>query len=277
MVRRSRILGILLLAWLSLCADAWSSSFTHSPPMGSLIVDVEMPALGGGMQLLLANATANVIVFFKPGQENSILALKEIAELEKEFLGKSVHWVGIVSDRISKQDAEAAVQETGITMPILIDAGDALYGRFNVALEPVTFLCDRDHKLVAYQPFTKVNYGAVIQARIRHLLKEINDEQLAAVLNPPAATFGSDTAAALRRLKLAEMLLKSKSYDKALESVNVSIEKDPGLAAAYTLRGEILVAQDKCSEAIPSFEQALKLDPKDARAQQGKESCRKIQ
>src|SRR6266545_528902 len=102
MVRRSRILGILLLAWLSLCADAWSSSFTHSPPMGSLIVDVEMPALGGGMQLLLAN----VIVFFKPGQENSILALKEIAEIEKEFVGKSVHWVGIVSDRISKEDAE---------------------------------------------------------------------------------------------------------------------------------------------------------------------------
>src|SRR6266542_65401 len=261
MVRRSRILGILLLAWLSLCADAWSSSFTHSPPMGSLIVDVEMPALGGGMQHLLANTTANVIVFFKPGQENSILALKEIAELEKEFLGKSVYWIGIVSDRISKEDTETAVQETGITMPILIDAGDALYGRFDVALEPVTFLCDRDHKLVAYQPFTKVNYGAVIEARIRHLLKEINDEQMTAVLNPPVANFSSDAAAAQRRLKLAEMLLKAKSYDKALESVNVSIEKDPGLAAAYTtLRGEILVAQDKCSEAIPSFEQALKLD-----------------
>ena len=257
-----------------MCADALAAgSFTHTPPMGSLIEDVEMPALEGGVQHLLADATANVIVFFKPGQENSMGALKEIAEVEKELVGKSVHWVGIVSDRISKQDAEAAVQETGITMPVLIDAGDALYGRFDVALEPVTFLCDRNYKLVAYQPFTKVNYGAVIQARIRHLLKEINDEQLAAVLNPPAATFSSDTAAALRRLKLAEMLFKAKSYDKALESVNVSIEKDPGLAAAYTLRGEILLAQDKCSDALPAFEQALKLDPHDARALQGKKSC----
>ena len=273
MVKRLRILGIVLLAWLSLCASAWGGSFTHSPPMGSSIEDVEMPSLAGGMQHLLANATANVIVFFKPGQENSIRALKEIAELEKQFVGKSVRWVGIVSDRIAKPDAEAAVKETGITMPVLIDAGDALYGRFDVALEPVTFLCDQDHKLVAYQPFTKVNYGAVIEARIRHLLKEINDEQLAAVLNPPVATFSSDTAAAQRRLKLAEMLFKSKSYDKAMESVSVSIEKDPGLAAAYTLRGEILAAQDKCSEALPAFDQALKLDPKDARALHGKESC----
>ena len=272
MVERLRIFGVLLLAWLSLCANAWGA-FTHTPPMGTLIENVEMPALSGGMQHLLSNATANVIVFFKPGQENSLAALKQIAEIEKRFVGKSVHWVGIVSDRIAKPEAEAAVKETGVTMPVLIDAGDALYGRFDVALEPVTFLCDQDHKLVAYQPFTKVNYGAVIEARIQHLLKEINDEQLAAVLNPSVATFSSDAAAAQRRLKLAEMLFKSKSYDKALESVNVSIEKDPGLAAAYSLRGEILAAQDKCSEALPSFDQALKLDPKDARSLQGKENC----
>lgn len=274
MLRQLRILGLLLLASLCLCADGWSSSFTHTPPMGTLIEDAEMPACEGGVQHLLANATANVIVFFKPGQENSIHALKEIAEVEKDLVGKSVHWVGIISDRMSKQDAEATVKETGIKMPVLIDGGDALYGKFDVALEPVTFLCDREHKLVAYQPFTKVNYGAVIQARIRYLLKEIDDQQLAAALNPPVATFSSDAAAALRRLKLAEMLFKSKNYDKALESVNVSIEKDPSLSAAYTLRGEILLAQDKCSEALPSFEQALKLDPKDARATQGKESCR---
>jgi tetratricopeptide (TPR) repeat protein len=275
MVSRFQILVVLLLAWPLLCANAWGAVFTHTPPMGTAIEDVEMPSLAGGMQHLLANATANVIVFFKPGQENSLRALKEIAELEKQFSGKSVHWVGIVSDRIAKPDAEAAVQETGIAMPVLIDAGDKLYGKFDVALEPVTFLCDRDHKLAAYQPFTKVNYGAVIEARIRYQLKEINDEQLAAVLNPPAATFSSDTGAAQRRLKLAEMLFKAKSYDKALESVNVCLEKDPALAAAYTLRGEILVAQDKCSEALPAFDQALKLDPKDARALQGKESCRK--
>lgn len=274
MQKRVRIVGVLLLAWFVFGTSALGGAFTHTPPMGTSIEDVELPSLGGGMEHLLSNAAANVIVFFKPGQENSILALKEIAALEKEFVGKSVRWVGIVSDRISKADTEAAVKETGIAMPVLIDAGDALYGRFDVALVPVTFLCDRDHKLVAYQPFTKVNYGAVIEARIRHLLQEINDEQLSAVLNPPVATFSSDAAAAQRRLKLAEMLFKSKSYDKALESVNVSIEKDPGLAAAYSLRGEILAAQDKCSEALAAFEQALKLDPKDVRASQGKESCK---
>src|SRR6266513_1133080 len=105
MVKRCRMLGFLLLAWPLLCASAWGGSFTHSPPLGSPIDDVEMPCLSGGMQHLRANASANVIVFFKPGQENSLHALTDIAGLEKLFVDKSVHWVGIVSDGIAKSEA----------------------------------------------------------------------------------------------------------------------------------------------------------------------------
>jgi hypothetical protein len=97
-------------------------------------------------------------------------------------------------------------------MPVLIDVGDALYGKLGVAQVPVTLMCDQQHRLVAYQPFTKVNYAAVVRARVRNLLKEISDEELAAVLNPPAALTDSDEAAALRRLKLADMLFHAKSY-----------------------------------------------------------------
>ena len=270
---RRRWMELVLLAWLWLCPGALAA-FVHSPAIGSAFADLEMPALEGGRQHLLTDALANVIVFVKPGQENSGRALKEIAELQKEFAGKSVHWVAVISDRIAKLDAEAAMNEAGVKMPVLIDDGDALYGRLEIALEPVTFFCDHEHKLAAYQPFTKANYGAVIQARVRHLLREINDEQLAAALNPPVATFSSETAAGIRRLKLAEMLLQAGSYEKALESVDRSIEKDPGLAAAWALRGDILLAQGKCSEAIPAFDQALKLDPQDARTLHGRTNCR---
>jgi hypothetical protein len=55
------------------------------------------------------------------------------------------------------------VKEAGLSMPILIDVGDVLYGKLGVAQVPVTLLCDQQHKLVAYQSFTKVNYAAVVQ------------------------------------------------------------------------------------------------------------------
>jgi tetratricopeptide (TPR) repeat protein len=262
---------MLLLGWLA----PWLSAlgFAHAQ-VGSVIENVEMPTLAGNRHPLLTNATANVFIFFKPGQEHSRSALKELATVEKELAGKSVHWVAVVSDRIPKPDAEAEVKEAGIKMPVLVDAGDTLYGKLGVALEPVVGVTDQDRKLIAYQPFTKVNFAAVIRARVRHLLKEIDDRELAAVLDPPAAVNGNDAATAQRRLKLAEKLAAAKSYEKALESVNLSLEKDPGIAAAHALRGHILAAQGKLPEAIEAFGRALKLDPQDARALEGMKACR---
>lgn len=260
---------LLLLVWLTFGPGA--CAYTHAQ-LGTLVEDVEMPTLAGGTDHLLTNATANVVIFFRPGQDYSRIALKELAAVEKDLGGKSVHWVGIVSGQAAKADAQSMVKETGLSMPVLIDAGDVLYGKLGVAQVPVAVICDQQHRLVAYQPFTKVNYAEVVRARVRNLLKEISNEEMEAVLNPPAALTDSNEAAALRRLKLAAKLLEAKSYDKALENVAASIEMNPS-AAAYAMRGEILVAQGNCSEAVPAFDQALKLDPQNTRALQGIKSC----
>jgi tetratricopeptide (TPR) repeat protein len=259
----------VLLTWLTFGPGALG--YTHAQ-LGTVVEDGIMPTLAGGTDHLLTNATANVFIFFRPGQDYSRIALKESAAVEKELAGKSVHWVGIVSDRVDKADAQSMVKEAGLSIPILIDVGDVLYGKLGVAQVPVTLLCDQQHKLVAYQPFTKVNYAEVVRARVRNLLKEISDEEMAAVLNPPAALTDSDDAAAGRRLKLAGKLFEAKIYEKALESVDVSIQENPS-AAAYALRGDILAAQGKCAEAVPAFDQALKLEPQNARALQGMKTC----
>ena len=145
-----------------------------------------MPTLAGGTDHLLTDATVNVFIFFRPGQDYSRMALKELAGVEKELAGKPVRWVAVVSDRAAEADVRSDAKEAGLTMPILIDVGDVLYGKLGVSQLPVTGICDQQHRLVAYQPFMKVNYAAVVRARVRNLLKEISDEELAAVLNPPA-------------------------------------------------------------------------------------------
>lgn len=231
-----------------------------------------MPTLAGGTAHLLTDAKANIIFYFRPGQDFSVIALKEMVALQKELADRPIHWVGVVSDRADKAAVEAEVKEAGLAMPVLIDGGDVLYGTLGVAQTPVTVLFDQQHRLVAYQPFRKVNYAAVVRARIQYLLKEINDEQLNAVLNPPPNLTDSEQAASSRRLKLATMLFRVKNYEKALENVDVSIKEEPSVAA-YALRGDILSAQGKCSDANAAYDQALKLDPQNAGAQQGKQSC----
>jgi tetratricopeptide (TPR) repeat protein len=252
-----------VLLW-SVCA--WA--FAHAN-VGDRIDDIELPALFGQKGHLLGNAAVNVFIFFKPGQEHSNATLKQIAACEKEFAGKSVHWVALVSDRFPKEAIKADVKEAGIAMLVLIDEGDALYGKLGVALTPVIGLADRDHKLAAYLPFSKVNYSEIIRAHIRKLLGEITEEEMNQVLKPPEIIQGSDPELARRRLRLAEKLFDIGSYEKALESVKKSIEYDPSSAAAHALLGSILAAQGRKTEALKAFEAALKLDPSNAAALKG--------
>jgi Tfp pilus assembly protein PilF len=88
-------------------------------------------------------------------------------------------------------------------------------------------------------------------------------------LNPPGPTPGAEAEKARRRFKLAEKLFQAKSYEKALENVNESIDKDRTVAAAHTLKGQILDAQGNKEAARGAFAEALKLEPANAGAAEG--------
>ena len=208
------------------------------------VENVSLPALTGGEQYLLSATNVSVFIFIKPGQEHSNHALVQITACENEMTNKPVHWCAVVSDRIPKAEVEAEVKATGLIMPVLIDQGDALYGKFGVVLHPVVGITDQDRRLVAYQPFAKVNYGAFIRAQVRHALKEITDEELAEVLKPPAAVLNGEASVAHRYFRLAEKQLQSTNYDQALANIEKSLNQNP-TAAAYSLRGRILAAQEK--------------------------------
>ena len=263
------------LAYLAAGVMLWSLSALAfaNVPIGTVVENVSLPALAGGEQNLLSDTNVSVFIFLKPGQEHSNQVMVQITECEKVMAGKPVHWCAIVSDRIPKADVEAQVQATGFTMPVLIDQGDALYGKFGVILHPVIGITDRDRRLVAYQPFAKVNYEAFIRAQIRHALKEITDEELAEVLKPTAAVLGGEASVAHRFLRLAEKQFQSTNYTQALSNINTSLEKNP-TAGAYSLRGRILVAQGNRAEATAAFEAALKLDPQEASALEGIKDCK---
>lgn len=241
--------------------------------IGTPVANIQMPATEGGKASLLGDADASVLVFFRPNQERSLGALTELASCQKLLTGKSVHWAAIVSSSVSADAATAMVRESRIRAPVLIDTGDALYGSLGVSLHPVVVIVGRDHKLAAFEPFRAVNFCAVVSARIRHVLREITDTELQSALAPPRAVEGGNGQIARRYRALAEALFRAKNYEKALESVRTSIEKDPASAPAHALMGEILAAQGKCVEAVLAFRKALEIDVSMASATAGIESC----
>jgi len=273
--RRRRVRGVLGAAFLGALWPLTGVAFA-SVEVGQRIESEELPTLDGGRAPLLSrSALANVFVFFRPGHDRSLATLKAMAACEREFAGKPVRWVAIVSGSHPHDDVRATVAESGIRMPVLLDEGDHLYGRLGVRLHPVVGIADGEGALLDYVPFHRINYCDMIRVRIRFALHEVDLAAVRRVDDPPKALFPNAVpgAVAHRRVSLGEMFLASRQWTKAADQARIALTTDPGLASAHALLGRALQGQGKCREALPAFEEALRLDPESAAAAEGKRSC----
>ncbi|HET6922614.1 MAG TPA: TlpA disulfide reductase family protein [Anaeromyxobacteraceae bacterium] len=264
----------LLLLVAALAAQPEVAAFTYLE-VGEPLENVEMPTLDGRRERLLGQVKASLFVFFRPGQDHSLDVLQRLARLEREFAGRPVRFVAVVSDDHPAAEVRATAKEAGIRMPVLVDRGNAFYGRLGVRLHPVVGIADERGRLAAYEHFRKLNMEDRMRARIRRLLGEITDAQVEAVLEPPKAEETGPRLQARRRLNLSRMLLKVKNHPSAEEQARKSLEYDPTLAAAHGALGAALAGQGKCAEALPELKIALEADQADATALEGRKACGK--
>lgn len=241
--------------------------------IGDPVDDVELPTLDGRREHFLARGVkANVFVFFRIEHERSLDTLKELASCEKDFAGKPVRFVGVVSDSAPVNEIRAFVSESGARMPILVDEGDALYGKLGIRLHPVIGIVDAQRKLVAFEPFRQINYCDRVRVRIRWSLGEATDADVARTDAPEPSITRTEGGVARRHLQLARQLHRIQQDDRALEEVRKSLGFAPS-ADAYALEGQILVALRRCPEGVRSFDAALRLEPSHPAAKEGKRSC----
>jgi tetratricopeptide (TPR) repeat protein len=198
-----------------------------------------------------------------------------MAGCEKEFEKKPVRWVGVVSDSWPAEEVKAFVKQTGVRMPVLVDEGDALYGKLGIRLHPVIGMVDRKAKLTAFEPFRAINYCERVRVRIRQLLGEATAADVAAVDAPaPSPLPHSDQGVARRHVNFARRLYEIGQVDQALAELQKSLAVAPN-APAHALRGKILAGKGKCPDALPEFDAALKIEPANAVALEGRKTCGK--
>lgn len=241
--------------------------------VGAPVPNPELPTLDGGSRSLLAAEGVTVFVFFDPEQEHSREVLGRLARLRGEMQGKPVDWVGVASDRFSAEAVAQALAAAELEMPVVVDRGDALYGALGVRLYPSAGIAGPGRELLAYLPYTKVNYARSLEAHLRHALGEIGDEELQAALEPEAVDWGGDGARAQANLRLARMLLAAGKLDKALERAREGAAQAPELAEAHGLVGAVQAAQGDCAAARESLGKALQLDPDNATAREASAKC----
>lgn len=217
-----------------------------------------MPTLDGRTEQLLGDARVNVLVFFRAGQDHSASTLAQLAALEAELAGRPVRFVGVVSASDPRDPIRAMVRTSGVRMPVLLDEGDALYGQLGVTLHPCIWVTDARHHLAGYQPFRKLNLLDATRGRIQLALGEIDEAQLAAILDPHPAPVAASRAHA--RLKLARKLLAAGAAQAAVESARAAVAQEPDLAEAHAVLAEALAAAGRCDEAEREAAAARRLD-----------------
>jgi len=242
---------------------------------GTVIENVELKTLTGGKEKLLSNKVkANVFVFFRPNQERSLDALKQMATCEQELAGKSVHWVAVVSSSETAADVTPFVQQAGIKMPVLIDEGDVLYDRLGIRLHPMVGITDGKFKLLAIEQYRQIEYCDVIKGRIKIALGEMTEAELQKIENPDRAAMPGDDPVkkASRDVNMARRLYEIGQYEKAIDRAKKALELAP-VAKGFSLQAEALAKLGRCAEANAMADQALKMDPADPWAPVAKAAC----
>lgn len=266
--------GFLLVA-------ALAAGASFAPPAGaqaergSTVEDIRLGLIDGGTAPLVEKGSAaSVLLFFRPGQDRSIEALKAMGECQAAFAGKPARFVGIVSDQEPVAEVRAALASAGAKLPVLLDVGDALYARLGVRTHPAIFIVDRARRIAAHETFHQVGLCDIVKAHVRRLLGEITDAELARALAPAQSQMPGDDplGVAARHVKFGRKLLAAGSAAMAHQNARKSLEIAPS-AAAWALEGEAFAAEGKCADALRAFDTALKLDTANPEALAGKKAC----
>lgn len=266
-------------AYVAIVSAALAAATAARAGEGSIervVPDVALPTVRGGTARALDGAAAlTALVFFRAGQDRSADTLRMLASCRARLAKEPVRLVGVVPPD-SAGDAPALVKASGLDLPVVVDADDALYAAAGVRLHPAIVLVDRARRVVAFEPFLQVDYCDLVVARVQRALGKIGDADVARVVAPEATALpgAAPGGVAHRHVALARKLLASRSYQLAHENARKALLIAPS-AEAWRVEGEIFAAERRCPEAIRAFDSALVLDPRDAAASAGRQGCRR--
>jgi tetratricopeptide (TPR) repeat protein len=243
-------------------------------PLGSTILSRDLVAAGESTRVAAIDGRqVNVLVFFRPDKEFSLLGLRELSPCVALAAGKPIRWVTVTSARQPVDASLSAVREAGLAVPVLVDEGDAYSAELGISQLPAVAVFEKGARLAAFQTFTKLNFCERVLTHVRRALGEISEEEARAELDPAPIPIKGGTSVAKRHVRKAWLLLRGGDAARALGAAREAVAADGNLAAAHSTLGACLAEAGNCTDALAAFEKALDLDPGDVRALEGKAAC----
>ncbi len=208
-----------------------------------------------------------LIIFWRPNQDLSLSALRDVEALHQELDPFKV--VAVDTSRASGPQVMAVLGDESFSFPFLLDRNRELYGTLGVIVSPTTFILDENgitRFKVASHP---KQYAMVVRARLRYLAGEITEDEMKRNVEPAVLKIDHDLAAGLRMYNLAKRLQAEGKIQDAVAEFEKAVAQYPSLSEARCALGFMALETGDYQTAAAHFQTAVNYQPGLAQARLG--------
>jgi len=184
---------------------------------------------------LARKGEVTVLAFFKPDQDYSAMALRQIEQCGEHFPRDKARIVGVVRSSYSAGATQQALAAAGLGIDVIADEGSEIEITYGIKAHPFFVLIDERGRMVGRQAISKANLCLPLIQRVLYARGEITKAELEQAIQPQQIVVSEDQATADRYLGLATVLLKSRRYADAQEMTEIALSHDPASGAAHAL------------------------------------------
>jgi len=238
-----------------------SSSYPINIPRGVTVPDFSLRTVDG-KSLSLSDFKDKFVVFiyWRHDQDRSLMAIKEGQDIFAKYRDKQVQVLGLIADNENMDAVQKIITDYKIEYPVLIDSNRQVYGVYGIRVYPMTVIIDKTGKLVYDLPGHSLNYKNALEGHVRHILGEIDDKELQAMVSPHNIQINESLLKAHRRYNLALKFAELQYFNHAIGIVKKSIEAEREYAPSHVLLGYLYLHANDSEKAFDEFNIALELD-----------------
>lgn len=144
-------LGITTLYWVKQKVGSRNGDSLQTVQLeeGRVAPDFDLPVFGGGMKKISAiDAKLTLVNFWASWCKSCIVEMPSIVELRKTYRDRGLEIVAINVDERPESILPRLNKQLGIDFPVYLDADGKLSELFNVSAIPLSFVLDKNRKVL---------------------------------------------------------------------------------------------------------------------------------
>jgi tetratricopeptide (TPR) repeat protein len=233
---------------------------------GSPLPPFTLPVLGGGeADVIGGDGQITVILFWSTDSESKlergVELLHTLQAIGENYGDKGIVVRSVNIDKNNRDVVRQIMERDGITVPVLLDEKEKLYGAYGLFILPTVAIVDRDGTLKTAAGYTR-SIAENITGEIEIMLGLRTAEDLEKSLNPEEVIEAPDNILkAQRHLNLGRKFLERSLLDMAGDEFAKAVELDPLNAEAHAELGAFHTRREQYDTALAELEKAVELAP----------------